>query len=105
MTFSKVVTRLRLLLDTQVLIAAYLGNALPKKVIAAIEDPQNECLLSAMSIAEIAIKSGKGLLPMTDKHVQEAVSDLALTVIPFVVSHAFHLFGLRCITRTHSTEC
>jgi PIN domain nuclease of toxin-antitoxin system len=86
------IDRLCVLLDTQVLLDAYLGEKLPKRVHAILADPETERFISAASIIEIAIKTGK--LSMSAEHVQEAIQDLKLTVIPFAPQHAYRLFSL-----------
>jgi PIN domain nuclease of toxin-antitoxin system len=86
------IDRLRVLLDTQVLLDAYLGEKLPKRVHAVLADPETERLISVASIMEIAIKTGK--LEMSAEHVQEAARDLRLTAIPFTPQHAYRLFSL-----------
>ncbi|HMJ62497.1 MAG TPA: type II toxin-antitoxin system VapC family toxin [Bryobacteraceae bacterium] len=85
---------MRLLIDTQVLIQAYLGDVFPAKVKAHLENPDNERLVSSMSVVEIALKHAKNKLPMTEAHVHQAVADLRLTVIPFAAQYAYRLFTL-----------
>jgi PIN domain nuclease of toxin-antitoxin system len=85
---------MRVLLDTQVLVMASLGEALPKRVQALWVDPETDRLLSAVSITEIAIKAGTGALPITKEDVNKVILDLQLTVIPFAAAHALRLFTL-----------
>jgi PIN domain nuclease of toxin-antitoxin system len=85
---------MRVLLDTQTLVDAYLGNPLPLKIQNLLADPDTERLVSAVSIMEIAIKSGRKKLSMSDSNTQEALTDLQTTLIPFTTQHAYRLFPL-----------
>ena len=85
---------MRVLLDTQVFIQAYLGENLPKRVLTLIANPETERILSAASIMEIAIKNATGKLQMPEPQMQQAVLDLRLTVVPFEPRHAYRLFSL-----------
>ncbi|MBV9269336.1 MAG: type II toxin-antitoxin system VapC family toxin [Acidobacteriaceae bacterium] len=85
---------MRVLLDTQVVVMAYLGEALPRKVQILLEDAWTERVLTSISLIEVAIKNEKGALPMAREDVEQAVTDLRLTVIPFTQNHAYRLFGL-----------
>lgn len=86
---------MRLLLDTAVLISALESpERLSKRAAAAIRNPANILELSAMSLAEIAIKSVLGKLAITEAAAREAVDELAIRVLPFTAAHAFELFSL-----------
>jgi PIN domain nuclease of toxin-antitoxin system len=87
---------LRVLLDTQVLIHAYSGeiDAMSRKVRALLAADDTDCAVSAISLMEIAIKSGRGKLQMGEAEVRAAVRDLRLTILPFTSEHAYRLFGL-----------
>ncbi len=85
---------MRVLLDTQVLIQAYLGEKLPKRVLTLIADPETERILSAASVMEVAVKNATGKLQMPEPQMQQAVLDLRLTVVPFEPRHAYRLFSL-----------
>lgn len=87
---------MRVLLDTQVLyIATGITEAkFSKRVTDTLEDPNNERLLSSVSIMEIATKHLRGLTTMTEAHVHQAAADLRLTIIPFAPQHAYRLFKL-----------
>ena len=85
---------MRVLLDTQVLIQAYLGEQLPKRVLTLIADPVTERIVSAASVMEIAIKNATGKLEMPEPQMRQAVLDLRLTVVPFEPRHAYRLFSL-----------
>lgn len=85
---------MRVLLDTQVVILAYLGRPFPAKVVRLMEDPENERLVSAASVLEIAIKHRNGALDMSKEETSRAAVDLRLTIIPFYPSHAMRFFDL-----------
>ena len=84
------------LLDTQVLITVGLEglSGIPAKVQRILIDPHAECLLSAVSITEIAIKASIRKLEATPLQLSELISDLKLTVIPFTPWHAYRMFNL-----------
>lgn len=85
---------MRALLDTHVLVKAYLGEELPKRVQAILADPETERFLSAASLFEIALKNSAGKLKISEAHTKEAVRDLRVTVLPFHLGHAYQLFSL-----------
>ncbi len=85
---------MRVLLDTQVLVMAYMGEAFSVPVQALLADPDTERILSTASIMEIAIKNANQKLTMSEAHTQEAAADLRLTIIPFTSRHAYRLFSL-----------
>jgi PIN domain nuclease of toxin-antitoxin system len=59
---------MRLLLDTVALILAVESpQGLSKRAAAAIENPANSLELSAISLSEIAIKSSRGKLRLSDR--------------------------------------
>lgn len=56
-----------------------------------MSDPTNELLLSAGSIWEIAIKIGLGKSALTEPYLpwmSQALSDLAITVLPITIEYA-----------------
>lgn len=83
---------MKVLLDTQPFINAFLGATLSKRVQTLLADPETVRLLSAASLIEIAIKSHK--LNMPEHLVRQAAADLHVTVIPFTAEHAYKLFSL-----------
>lgn len=86
---------MRILLDTAVLIyAVEAPERLSRRVVAALENPENVLELSAISLAEIAIKSTLGKLGLTAEMARQAVDDLDIRVLPFTAEHALHLFEL-----------
>jgi PIN domain nuclease of toxin-antitoxin system len=84
----------RVLLDTEVLVQAYLGDVFPKKVQALLADPETERIVSAASLMEIALKSEAGKIDMSEIQTRQAVRDLRLSVLAFHARHAYQLFSL-----------
>jgi PIN domain nuclease of toxin-antitoxin system len=86
---------MRVLLDTQVLVRAFIGDApLSRKVLTLLSSPETVPLLSAVSMMEIALKHDAGKLKMGAAEMRLAIRDLALQVIPFGPDHALHLYNL-----------
>jgi PIN domain nuclease of toxin-antitoxin system len=85
----------RVLLDTQVVVHAYIGDVpLSRKVYALLSSPEAVPLISAISILEIAMKHEAGKLKMGAAETKQAIRDLRLQVIPFSPEHALRLYGL-----------
>jgi PIN domain nuclease of toxin-antitoxin system len=85
----------RVLLDTQVVVYAYIGDVpLSRKVYALLSSPETLPLISTISIMEIAMKHGAGKLKMGAAETRQAIRDLRLQVIPFDPDHALRLYGL-----------
>ncbi|MGB9032617.1 MAG: type II toxin-antitoxin system VapC family toxin [Acidobacteriaceae bacterium] len=84
---------MRVLLDTQAFIVAYAG-ALPPEVDRIIVGPENEWVLSAVSLAELAVKYAVGKLDMPLNETLRALRDLNVTTLPFEARHAFAMFSL-----------
>ncbi len=61
---------------------------------AALENPENVLELSAISLAEIAVKATLGKLRLSAAIVRQAVADLDIRILPYTAEHAFHLFEL-----------
>lgn len=86
---------MRLLLDTAILIYAVESpERLSKRAIGALENPANILELSAISLAEIAIKAAIGKLRLSATIARQAVQDLDIRVLPYTSEHAFRLFDL-----------
>ena len=86
---------MRLLLDTVALILAVESpELLGKRATAALENPANILELSAISLSEIAIKSSRGKLKLTDRTTRRAVEELGVRILPYTAEHAFGLFAL-----------
>ena len=86
---------MRILLDTAVLIyAVEAPERLSKRVAAVLQNPENVLELSAISLVEIAIKSGLGKLAVSAATAHQAVEDLDIRILPFTTDHALHLFEL-----------
>lgn len=89
---------MRLLLDTHTLIwSANDPSQIPSPAMTVMADPANERLISAATIWEIAIKCGKGTLPLSLPYrpwMDKVIADLALTVLPITLDHAERQAGL-----------
>ncbi|MBZ5550934.1 MAG: type II toxin-antitoxin system VapC family toxin [Acidobacteriia bacterium] len=86
---------MRLLLDTAVLIYAVESpERLSKRAAAALRNPENILELSAVSLAELAIKASIGKLAISDAVARQAIDDLEIRVLPYTAEHALRLFGL-----------
>ena len=86
---------MRVLLDTQVLVHAYIGDIpFPRKVYALLSSAETLPLLSAVSIMEIAMKHDAGKIKMAAAETRQAIRDLRLQVIPFELDHALQLYDL-----------
>ena len=86
----------RLLLDTEALLVidAKGLDGLGKESRLLVADPDNDLLLSSVSITEIAIKASIGKLQVTANIVTEIANDLQLTIINYEPRHANRLFSL-----------
>jgi PIN domain nuclease of toxin-antitoxin system len=85
----------RLLLDTAVLIYAVESpERLTKRAAAALRNPQNVLELSAISLAEIAIKAALGKLRFSAALARQAIQDLDMRILPYTADHALQLFDL-----------
>jgi PIN domain nuclease of toxin-antitoxin system len=81
---------MRLLLDTAILIyAVEFPDRLSKGAAIALENLDNALELSAISIAEIAIKAASGKLAFSAVTVRKAIR-----LLPYTGDHAFRLFDL-----------
>jgi PIN domain nuclease of toxin-antitoxin system len=86
---------MRVLLDTQVLVHAYIGDVpLPRKVHTLLRSAETLALVSAVSIMEIAMKHDAGKMKMGAAETRQSIRDLRLQVIPFELDHALHLYDL-----------
>ena len=84
---------MRVLLDTQAVLAAYFGN-LPRKIMELLEESETERLISSVSIMEVALKNSVGKLKMGEAEMREAIDDLLLTTVSFEPRHAHRMFSL-----------
>ncbi len=86
---------MRVLLDTAVLIfSADAPERLSKRAYAALENADTIRELSAVSLAEIAIKNTLGKLKMPVERVRQAMTDLLVRVLPFTADHAYRMFEM-----------
>jgi PIN domain nuclease of toxin-antitoxin system len=70
------------------------GLPFSKRVQSLLANLDNELLLSATSILEIALKHTRKKIDMPEALLQQAIQDLGLTVIAFEPRHAYRLFTL-----------
>jgi len=86
---------MRVLLDSHTLIwAADDPGRLSLAALAAVQDPANDRMVSAGTLWEIAIKVGKGRLPLSLPYrawMEQAIADLKLDVLPITVAYAERL--------------
>jgi PIN domain nuclease of toxin-antitoxin system len=88
-------TRLRILIDTSVLIFAALEpSRLTRKAFSISADSETTPEISIVSIAEIALKNATGKLVFPAIDVQHSMDDLEIRLLPFTADHAFRLFDL-----------
>ena len=88
-------TEVRLLLDTATLIcAADFAERLSKRASVDLRDPDNILEVSAISLAEIAIKAAVGKLAFSEATVRQALHELDVRVLPYTAEHALQLFSL-----------
>lgn len=86
---------MRLLLDTAVVIYAVESpERLSRRAAAVLQSTDNVLELSAISLAEIAIKAALGKLKLSAATARQAVQDLDLRILPYTAEHAFQLFDL-----------
>ncbi|HKW19523.1 MAG TPA: type II toxin-antitoxin system VapC family toxin [Terriglobales bacterium] len=86
---------MRLLLDTAVLIfAAEAPERLSRRATSVLEDPENALEVSAVSLVEIAIKSGAGRLRLSRESVEQAMEDIGARSLSFTAAHAFQMFQM-----------
>lgn len=85
---------MHVLLDSHCLIWALDDPARLSPAAAAIlQDPINVLMLSAASVWELAIKFGKGRLPLSMPYrawMDRAFADLGLILLPITLDHAEH---------------
>jgi PIN domain nuclease of toxin-antitoxin system len=86
----------RVLLDTNILIKAALGelDALSRKTREILESVDTQRELSAISLAEVAIKVNAGKLVVGKKDLMRAIEDLRAEVLAYNARHAIQLFEL-----------
>jgi PIN domain nuclease of toxin-antitoxin system len=86
----------RALLDTQIfIILAQRGiEGLSSRARKLIADEDNELLISAVSMVEIATKTSVNKLAIQATDASKAVEDLRLIVIPFQLRYAMRMFDL-----------
>jgi PIN domain nuclease of toxin-antitoxin system len=84
---------IRFLLDTQAFVSAFQGT-MSFSIQQRLSNPDDERILSSISIVEIAIKNSIGKLEMSEAEMNSAIRDLRITLLPFESQHASMLFSL-----------
>jgi PIN domain nuclease of toxin-antitoxin system len=81
-----------LLLDTHTLIwSADDPSKLSPAAMSALSDPENELLISAATVWELAIKAGQGKITLSVPYrtwMEQAVTDLELGILPVSIEFA-----------------
>jgi PIN domain nuclease of toxin-antitoxin system len=87
---------MRVLLDTNVIIRLATSGVtgFSRKARAIVEDENTERLISAISITEIAMKVNRGKLALTEAIMNQALTDLSASLLPYDHRQARHLFNL-----------
>ncbi len=89
---------MRLLLDTHTLFwSADDPSKLSPMAMAVLQDPNNDRLLSAATIWELAIKLGQGKITLSKPYrqwMETAITDLKLGILPITVEYAERLSAL-----------
>ncbi|HEY6990613.1 MAG TPA: type II toxin-antitoxin system VapC family toxin [Bryobacteraceae bacterium] len=87
---------MRALLDTHIFVSLARQGAdiLSSRARKIVEDDDNDLLISAISIAEIAIKSTINKLEINASDTVKAAEDLRLIMIPFEPRYAIRMFDL-----------
>ncbi len=87
-----------LLLDTHILLWWQADDpALSKKARRLIADADRRVVVSALSLWEIAIKSGRGKLTADARLVRDAILDDGFELLGFSASHALEVAALPAI--------
>lgn len=78
---------MRILVDTHVLLWWFGGHSMSDAAMTAIGDPANEVFVSAATIWEISIKSGKGKLRINDGFMT-MLNENAFEMLPITWGHS-----------------
>ena len=80
---------MNLLLDPHILIWwAVNSSAMPPECKDLLADPRHQVFFSSLSIWEVAIKHGKGLIPIPSENLREESIRAGLLELPFSAKHA-----------------
>jgi len=86
---------MRLLLDTVTFVWAVASpERLSEKVMSALQSEETVREMSAISLAELAIKQTMGKLSFRREDVIAGISDLQVHILPYTAEHAYQLFSL-----------
>lgn len=84
---------IRYLLDTDAFVRAYQGM-LSVGVQQRLSDPDDERILSAVSLVEVAVRNSIGKLDMPEAETRQALRDLRMIVLPLEEQHVLRMFSL-----------
>lgn len=86
---------MKLLLDSHAVIWFFLGDEhLSPAAKRAIENPDNDVIVSAVTPYEIALKQRRGTVPVFGVTIAQAIQRAAFQVLPISVPHAEHAGSL-----------
>ena len=86
---------MRLLLDTATFIYAVKApERLSKRATSVVQSARNSLELSAISVAEIAIKSALGKLDLSANTTLQGIQELNIRVLSYTAEHALRLFAV-----------
>jgi len=86
---------MRVLLDTNVLLWWMTGSDRLEPVwVQVISDPRNSIMVSAISAAEISIKTSIGKLPPPPEPLGDAIPNAGFQGLPFTIAHGEVLASL-----------
>ena len=86
---------MRLLLDTVTFIwAVSAPDRISRRALSALQNASAVREISAISLAEIALKQAKGKLAFLKEDLIDGLAELELHVLPYTADHASALFDL-----------
>ena len=77
------------------------GKGLGREARRLILNASNQCLFSAVSIAEMGILTSVGRLKMPAEALRQLMEDLDVMVLPYGANHALRYFSLPGTEETH----
>ncbi len=91
---------MKLLLDTHILLWALAGDQrLSKKAAKLISDPQNEILVSAVSLWEVGVKHSMGRITVSPEILVEAIASTGFQELAVTFDHCISVSRLPPIHR------
>ena len=79
---------MKILLDTSILLWAIAGDKRANGLVDELTTPENQVYFSSASIWEVAIKYGKGRIPIPPEEVLEAAIQQGYTELPITATHS-----------------